>query len=84
MRHGEKLDNELSEEGCIRAEYLPEYFLKHRPKGVPLPTHMISMKPNKPFGFQINRILYIILCFFVYFFVHPQLIQRLFVVHLYI
>jgi hypothetical protein len=48
MRHGEKLDSELSETGHIRADYLPEYFLKHRPKGVPLPTHLVSMKPNKP------------------------------------
>ncbi|AGE56158.1 phosphoglycerate mutase [Paramecium bursaria Chlorella virus NE-JV-1] len=46
MRHGEKHDGELSDKGHARAEYLPEYFLKHRPKGVPMPTHLISMKPK--------------------------------------
>jgi hypothetical protein len=48
MRHGEKFEDELSEEGWIRAHYLSEYFLEHRPRGVSFPTHLISMKPNKP------------------------------------
>lgn len=47
MRHGEKLDKELSSQGHIRADYLPTYFRDFRPDGVPFPTHLISMKPKR-------------------------------------
>jgi len=46
MRHGEKLNKELSSQGHIRADYLPTYFRDFRPDGVALPTHLISMKPK--------------------------------------
>ena len=47
MRHGEKLNNKLSKDGVIRSKYLSEYFRHHRPTDVPMPTHVIAMKPRK-------------------------------------
>jgi hypothetical protein len=47
MRHGEKLNKELSSQGHIRADYLSTYFRNFRPDGVNLPTHLISMKPKR-------------------------------------
>lgn len=46
IRHGEKHKNKLSEEGKTRARFLPTYFERHRPNDVPLPTHLVSMRPK--------------------------------------
>lgn len=46
IRHGEKKGNDLSKIGRKRAEFLPKYFKKHRPSEVPLPTHLVSMRPK--------------------------------------
>jgi len=47
MRHGEKFEDRLSEDGIIRSKYLAEYFMHYRPMDVPMPTHVIAMKPKK-------------------------------------
>jgi len=46
IRHGEKKGNDLSKTGRKRAEFLPDYFKKFRPTDVPLPTHLVSMRPK--------------------------------------